>query len=103
MYAVIETGGKQYKVAVGDVVQVEKLSAEAGATITLDRVLMVADGDKINIGSPVVAGASVSATVKEQGRGEKIRIFKRRRRKHYRKQAGHRQSFTALEITKINA
>ncbi|HEX9626860.1 MAG TPA: 50S ribosomal protein L21 [Acidiferrobacterales bacterium] len=101
MYAVIETGGKQYKVMVGDVVQVEKLPAEAGASVSLDRVLMIADGDTVSVGNPVVAGASVQATVKAQGRGDKVRIFKHRRRKHYRKQAGHRQSYTELEITQI--
>jgi large subunit ribosomal protein L21 len=101
MYAVIETGGKQYKVTVGDVVQVEKLAAEAGASVSLDRVLMIADGDRVSVGNPVVAGASVQATVKAQGRGDKVHVFKRRRRKHYRKQAGHRQSYTELEITGI--
>ena len=102
MYAVIVTGGKQYRVAVGDVLRVEKLSADAGASLNLDQVLMVADGDDIRLGGPVLSGASVTATVKSHGRGDKIRIFKMRRRKHYRKHAGHRQDYTEIEITGIN-
>lgn len=102
MYAVIVTGGKQYRVAVGDVLRVEKLSADAGASLNLDQVLMVADGDDIRLGGPVLSGASVSATVKSHGRGDKIRIFKMRRRKHYRKHAGHRQDYTEIEITGIS-
>ena len=102
MYAVIVTGGKQYRVAVGDVLRVEKLSADAGASLNLDQVLMVADGDDIRLGGPVLGGASVTATVKGHGRGDKIRIFKMRRRKHYRKHAGHRQDYTEIEITGIN-
>lgn len=102
MYAVIVTGGKQYRVAVGDVLRVEKLSADAGASLNLDQVLMVADGDNIRLGGPVLSGASVTATVKSHGRGDKIRIFKMRRRKHYRKHAGHRQDYTEIEITGIN-
>ena len=101
MYAVIVTGGKQYRVAVGDVLRVEKLSADAGASLNLDQVLMVADGDNIRLGGPVLSGASVTATVKSHGRGDKIRIFKMRRRKHYRKHAGHRQDYTEIEITGI--
>lgn len=101
MYAVIETGGKQYRVAVGDVVRVEKLAADAGSTVTLDRVLLVnRDGD-MQVGAPVLNGTSVTATVRTHGRGDKIRIFKTRRRKHYRKHAGHRQDFTEIEITAI--
>lgn len=102
MYAVIVTGGKQYRVAVGDVLRVEKLSADAGASLNLDQVLMVANGDDIRLGGPVLGGASVTATVKGHGRGDKIRIFKMRRRKHYRKHAGHRQDYTEIEITGIN-
>ena len=102
MYAVIVTGGKQYRVAVGDILRVEKLSADAGASLNLDQVLMVADGDDIRLGGPVLGGASVTATVKGHGRGDKIRIFKMRRRKHYRKHAGHRQDYTEIEITGIN-
>ena len=102
MYAVIVTGGKQYRVAVGDILRVEKLGADAGASLKLDQVLMVADGDDIRLGGPVLSGASVTATVKSHGRGDKIRIFKMRRRKHYRKHAGHRQDYTEIEITGIS-
>ncbi|MBI3772308.1 MAG: 50S ribosomal protein L21 [Gammaproteobacteria bacterium] len=101
MYAVIVTGGKQYRVAEGDVVRVEKLPAEAGASVELDKVLMVADGDKVKIGAPFVAGGKVTATVKAHGRGEKIKIVKFRRRKHHQKQTGHRQDYTELQITGI--
>ncbi|MCG3200223.1 MAG: 50S ribosomal protein L21 [Gammaproteobacteria bacterium] len=102
MYAVIRTGGKQYKVAQGDTLDVEKLAAEQGASVELSDVLMLVDGDKITVGTPTVAGAKVSARVVEHGRGEKVRIIKFRRRKHYRKQAGHRQGYTRLEITGIS-
>ena len=102
MYAVIETGGKQYRVAVGDVVRVEKLPADAGSSVNLDRVLMVSDGQDVRMGNPVLAGTAVTATVKGHGRADKIRIFKLRRRKHYRKQAGHRQDYTEIEITGIS-
>ncbi len=101
MYAVIETGGKQYRVAVGDVLRVEKITADAGATVRLDKVLMVADGDQVRVGNPVVSDTAVNATVRGHGRADKTRIFKLRRRKHYRKQAGHRQYYTELEITGI--
>jgi large subunit ribosomal protein L21 len=101
MYAVVETGGKQYRVAVGDVIRVEKLEADAGASVNLGKVLMVADGDNLRVGTPNVAGAAVTATVKAHGRADKIRIFKFRRRKHYRKTQGHRQHYTELEITGI--
>jgi large subunit ribosomal protein L21 len=101
MYAVIETGGKQYRVAVGDIVRVEKLPVEAGASVNLDKVLMVADDSDVRVGNPVLPGTAVTATVKGHGRGEKVRIFKFRRRKHHRKQAGHRQDYTELEITAI--
>ncbi|MCC6713925.1 MAG: 50S ribosomal protein L21 [Gammaproteobacteria bacterium] len=103
MYAVIRTGGKQYKVAQGDTLDVEKLPAEQGANVELSDVLMLVDGDKVTVGTPTVAGAKVSAKIVEHGRGEKIRIIKFRRRKHYRKQAGHRQDYTRLEITGISA
>ena len=103
MYAVIETGGKQYKVAEGEKLRVEKLDAEAGATVELDKVLLVADGDNIKVGTPYVAGGKVSATVKAHGRGDKIKIVKFRRRKHYRKTQGHRQPYTELVITGISA
>jgi len=103
MYAVIKTGGKQYRVSAGEKLRVESLPAEVGAEITLDQVLMVSDGDKVTTGSPIVAGASVKATVVAHGRGEKIRIFKMRRRKHYRKTQGHRQNYTEIEISGISA
>jgi len=100
MYAVIQTGGKQYKVGVGDVLRVEKLTADAGSQVRLDKVLMIADGDNVRVGAPLL-GEAVTATVKSHGRAEKIRIFKTRRRKHYRKHAGHRQYYTEIEITAI--
>ncbi len=103
MYAVIRTGGKQYKVKEGDTLRVEKLEAEAGKTIKLSDVLMVIDGDKVTVGTPQVKGASVSAKVNAHGRGEKVRIVKFRRRKHHRKQMGHRQAYTELSITKIDS
>ncbi|ARJ64875.1 50S ribosomal subunit protein L21 [Magnetospirillum sp. XM-1] len=99
MFAVIQTGGKQYKVASGDVIRVEKLAGEAGAEVVLDQVLMV--GEKI--GAPVVAGASVKATVVAQARGEKIIVFKKRRRQNSRRKNGHRQDLTILRITDISA
>ena len=101
MYAVVQTGGKQYRVAVGDVLRVEKLEAPEGSAVNLDKVLMVADGDQVRVGTPNLAGASVTATVKAHGRADKIHIFKFRRRKHYRKSQGHRQHYTELEITAI--
>ena len=103
MYAVIKTGGKQYRVAPGENIKIESLEADVGATIVLDQVLMVADGEAVKVGTPTVAGAKVSATVVAHGRGPKIRIFKMRRRKHYQKHQGHRQNFTELSIESINA
>ena len=103
MYAVIKTGGKQYRVSQGDRLKVESLSAEPGTDIDLSEVLMLGNGDSVTIGSPLIANASVSARVVEHGRAKKINIIKFRRRKHYRKQMGHRQNFTELEITGINA
>ncbi len=102
MYAVIQSGGKQHRVIVGETLKVELLKTETGATITFDDVLMVVDGDSIQIGAPVVAGATVTAEVLSHGRHDKIRIVKMRRRKHYRKQQGHRQWYTELKITAIN-
>jgi large subunit ribosomal protein L21 len=102
MYAVVKTGGKQYKVAQGDTLKVELLQGNAGDKIELNQVLMIADGDKLKIGTPLVAGGKVTATIKSQGRGEKIHIMKFRRRKHYQKRTGHRQYYTELEITGIN-
>ncbi len=103
MYAVIATGGKQYKVTKGETLRVEKLDGEEGDTVKLDRVLMVADGDQISVGSPVLDKAAVTARIKAQGRGDKVEIIKFRRRKHSRSQAGHRQSFTEIEVTDIKA
>ena len=102
MYAVIKSGGKQYKVQEGDTIRVEKINAEEGGEINLDEVLMVADGDNVSVGAPVVEGASVAATVASHGRGEKIKVIKFKRRKHHRKQMGHRQAYTELKITGIN-
>jgi large subunit ribosomal protein L21 len=103
MYAVIQTGGKQYRVAEGSTVKVEKLDAEAGASVELDRVLMVADGDDVKVGTPFVDGGKVTATIKSHGRGKKVKIIKFRRRKHHMKRQGHRQAYTELEITGISA
>lgn len=103
MYAVIKTGGKQYKVASGDLLSVETLEAEAGKTVSFDEVLLVANGDAITVGAPVVKGASVKAEVVKHGRADKIRIVKHRRRKHYHKEQGHRQNFTQVKITEIVA
>ena len=103
MYAVIKTGGKQYRVEPGAKLRVETLEAEAGSSIKLDQVLMIGDGDKVSVGTPLLAGASVKATVVAHGRGEKIRIFKMRRRKHYQKRMGHRQNYTELLIDSISA
>ncbi|PKM22558.1 MAG: 50S ribosomal protein L21 [Gammaproteobacteria bacterium HGW-Gammaproteobacteria-14] len=103
MYAVIKTGGKQYRVEQGDVLRIEKLEVGTGETVDFNDVLMVADGDNINVGQPLIAGAKVTAEVLSQGRHDKIRIMKFRRRKHYRRQAGHRQWFTEVKITGISA
>ena len=101
MYAVIKTGGKQYRVAAGEKIKVEQIPAEVGTQITLDQVLMVGEGEAVKIGAPLVTGASVSATVLSQGRHDKVRIFKMRRRKHYQKHQGHRQNYTELQIDTI--
>ena len=103
MYAVIETGGKQYRVTEGQYLKVEKLGLEEGASLEIDKVLMVANGDDVKIGAPYVAGGKVSAKVNSVGRGKKIRIIKFRRHKHSRTTQGHRQSFTEIEITGISA
>lgn len=103
MYAVIVTGGKQYKVAEGEFLKVEKLDAETGATIEFDKVLLVANGDDVKIGAPVVEGAKVAAEVSAHGRGDKVRIIKFRRRKHHMKRQGHRQWYTEIKITGISA
>ncbi|MBE6356908.1 MAG: 50S ribosomal protein L21 [Lentisphaerae bacterium] len=102
MYAIIQTGSKQYKVAVGDIVEVEKLGLEAGAEVTFDQVLAVAGDDgKLNIGTPMVEGAKVSAKVLDNFRAKKIVVFKMKRRKGYRRTQGHRQNLTRVEITAI--
>jgi large subunit ribosomal protein L21 len=103
MYAVIQTGGKQYRVAPGSTLRVEKLDADEGASVELDRVLMITDGDDVQVGTPYLPGGKVTATVKAHGRGDKVRIVKFRRRKHYMKRQGHRQAFTELEVTGITA
>ena len=102
MYAVIKTGGKQYRVMQGEVLRVEKLEADVGAAIKFDQVLLVGEGEGITMGSPLIAGATVAATIKAHGRADKIRIIKFRRRKHHMKQMGHRQSYTEIEITGIS-
>ena len=103
MHAVIKTGGKQYRVAPGDTVKVETLTAEVGQQVTLSEVLSVSNGDDVKVGSPFVAGAAVVATVVAHGRHDKVTIFKMRRRKHYRRSQGHRQNYTEIEILGIAA
>ena len=101
MYAVVKTGGKQYRVSAGEKLKIEQIPAEVGQEIVLDQVLVVADGDALKMGTPLVSGATVTAKVLKQGRGDKVRIFKMRRRKHYRKSQGHRQNYTEIEILGI--
>jgi large subunit ribosomal protein L21 len=101
MYAVIKTGGKQYRVAAGDKLKIEQIPADIGSQIVIDQVLMVADGEAVKVGSPMLAGAKVSVTVLAHGRGDKVRIFKMRRRKHYQKHQGHRQNYTEIRIDAI--
>ena len=98
MYAVIKTGGKQYKVAAGEKIKVEQIAADVGQEIVIDQVLAVGEGSTITVGTPLVPGATVTVTVLSHGRHDKIRIFKMRRRKHYQKRQGHRQNFTELQI-----
>ena len=102
MYAVIATGGKQYRVAKGEILKIEKLDAEAGASVAFDQVLLVGEGESVNVGAPTVVGATVTATVLRNGRADKVHIVKFRRRKHFRKQQGHRQHYTEVEITAIS-
>ena len=102
MYAVIKTGGKQYRVAPGEKIKVEQLPADIGSQIAVD-VLLIADGDKVSIGAPLLAGAKVQATVVSHGRHDKVHIFKMRRRKHYQRHGGHRQNYTEIEIGAISA
>jgi large subunit ribosomal protein L21 len=103
MYAVIKTGGKQYRVAAGEKIKVEQMPADVGAEITLDQVLMVGEGESVKVGTPIVAGAKVTAKVLSHGRGPKVMIFKMRRRKHYQKHQGHRQNYTEIQISEISA
>ena len=103
MYAVVKTGGKQYRVSAGEKLKIEQIPAEVGSEIVLDQVLLVADGEAVTLGTPLVAGAQVKAKIVSHGRGEKVLIFKMRRRKHYRKSQGHRQNYTEIEILGIAA
>lgn len=103
MYAIVQTGGKQYKVSEGDTLFIEKLEAEAGAEVSFDQVLLVSKDGKVVVGSPVVAGASVTATVLKNGKAKKILVFKYKSKKNYRRKAGHRQPYTQVQIAKINA
>ena len=103
MYAVVRTGGKQYRLGIGDSVKVEKLPNEVGNIVELSQILMVSDGSEVKVGTPLVAGASVKAEIVGHGRNKKIRVFKMKRRKKYRRTQGHRQAFTQLKVTEINA
>lgn len=103
MYAVIKTGGKQYRVSAGETLKIETVAGEVGSAIVLDKVLMVGDGDKLSVGKPMLTGATVTATIVSNGRHDKIRIFKMRRRKHYQKHQGHRQNYTEIRIDGISA
>ena len=103
MYAVIKTGGKQYRVQAGEKLKIEQIPADVGSQIVIDQVLMVGTGETVTIGTPLLAGAQVSATVVSQGRADKVRIFKMRRRKHYQKRQGHRQNYTEIQIGAITA
>jgi len=101
MYAVIKAGGKQYKVVAGETIKIERIGAEVGQEILIDHVLAVGDGAGLKVGTPLVTGATVKATVLSHGRHDKVRIFKMRRRKHYQKRQGHRQNFTELQISSV--
>ena len=103
MYAVIKTGGKQYRVMEGETLRVEKLDGDVGAAVNFDQVLLVGSGEEITVGAPIVAGALVAATIKSHGRADKVRIIKFRRRKHHQKQMGHRQYYTEVQITGISS
>lgn len=103
MYAIIKTGGKQYRVEAGLKLKIEQIPADIGSELLIDQILMIADGDNISLGQPMLSGASVKATVLGQGRHDKVRIFKMRRRKHYQKHQGHRQNYTEIQITGISA
>ena len=101
MYAIIATGGKQYKVTEGEALKIEKLKADVGSQVEFDQVLMLVDGEKVNIGTPYLEGVKIVGEVAEQGRGEKINIIKFRRRKHYMRRQGHRQDFTGIKVKTI--
>ncbi len=103
MYAVIKTGGKQYRISQGETLKIETVAGDVGSAIVLDKVLMIGNGDTISVGKPLLAGATVTATIVSNGRGDKIRIFKMRRRKHYQKHQGHRQNYTEIRIDGISA
>jgi large subunit ribosomal protein L21 len=103
MYALIKTGGKQYKVAAGEKIKIEQIAADVGQEITIDQVLAVGSGADLKVGTPLVTGATVIATVLAQGKHDKVRIFKMRRRKHYQKRQGHRQTYTEIQISAVNA
>ena len=103
MYAVIKTGGKQYRVAAGEKIKVEQIAADVGQEIVIDQVLAVGNGAELKVGTPLVSGATVKATVVAHGKHDKVRIFKLRRRKHYKKSQGHRQCYTELSISAVNA
>lgn len=102
MYAIIQTGGKQYRVAKDEVINVEKLNGELGQSVDFDEILMISDGDNIQMGTPFIAGAKVTAEVMEHGRAKKVEILKFKRRKHHMKRQGHRQAFTAVKIKEIS-
>ena len=103
MYAVIKTGGKQYRVVQGETLKIESVAGDVGGAIVLDKVLMVGNGDKVSVGKPLLAGATVKATIVSNGRHDKVTIFKMRRRKHYQKHQGHRQNYTEIRIDGISA
>ena len=102
MFAVLKTGGKQYKVSQGDVIQVEKLEGNVGDKVTLDQILMVGEDDKVDVGTPILEGSQVTGEIVDQAKGQKIIVFKKRRRKNYRRKNGHRQLVTHLKITEIS-
>ncbi len=103
MYAVIKTGGKQYRVSTGETLKIETVAGDVGSAVVLDKVLMVGEGDKVTIGKPLLSGASVKATIVSHGRADKVKIFKMKRRKHYQKHQGHRQNYTEIRIDGISA
>jgi len=103
MYAVIKTGGKQYRVSAGETLKIETVAGDVGSAVVLDKVLMVGEGDKVSVGKPLLSGASVKATIVSHGRADKVKIFKMKRRKHYQKHQGHRQNYTEIRIDRISA